>query len=647
MEIEMGKQTKKFKTEVQHLLDLMIHSLYSNKDIYQRELIANAADAIDKARFESLRNQAIDSSDFKIRLIPNKENGTITISDNGIGMTHDEVVENIGTIARSGTKAFMQALEEKKENSDNDLPELIGQFGVGFYSSFMIADKVEVITKKAGSEEPAVKWHSTGIESYTIEETDKETQGTDVILHLKEDAKEYLEEFKIKSIVKKFSDFIEYPIVMKVTKTETDPDDEEKTIETEEDEILNSQKAIWLRTPSEVTEDEHKNFFEHLAPMCGDPLKTIHYSAEGTTEFRALLYLPSNPPFDLFMPENSKNGLHLYVKRIFITSECKDLLPEYLRFVKGVVDASDLPLNVSREILQESKQLKQIGTNLTKKVLSELKKIKEKDFDTYLKFWEAFGKVLKEGMHSDFANKDRIKELLVFETMNSEPGKLTSLKEYVSAMPENQKDIYYIIGENRKQLENSPHLEFFKKAGYDVIFMTDPIDEWVVQSLTDYNEKKVKSVIKGDIELDESEQEEIEKKTEEATKEYKDLLGYLKETLGDKVKEVRFSKRLTESACCLVSDEYDPDAYMQRIMKAMNQEIPHIKRILEVNPSHELVKCFNNIYEKDSSSENLKKFAHLLYDQALLTEGSPIENPIEFTKTVTELMVIGMKNETK
>jgi len=641
----MAKQTKKFKTEVQHLLDLMIHSLYSNKDIYQRELIANAADAIDKARFEALTNSDIDTSDLKVRIEADKEAGTITIIDNGIGMTNEEVVNNIGTIARSGTKAFMQALEEKKEQAANDLPELIGQFGVGFYSSFMVADKVELVTKRAGSDEPAVKWTSTGVEKYSIEEADKEEQGTSITLHLKEDAQDYLQEYKIKSIVKTYSDFIEYPIVMEVTKSEKDPEDEEKTIEIIEDETLNTQKAIWLRTPSDVTEEEHKNFFEHISPMAGEPLKTIHYAAEGTSEFKALLYLPSQPPFDMFQAEGAKSGLHLYVKRVFITGECKELLPEYLRFVKGVVDSSDLPLNVSREILQESKQLKQIEKGLVRKVLSELKKMKDKDYDKYLTFWNAFGKVIKEGVHSDFANKEKLQDLLLFETMNSDAGTLISLKDYVAAMPEKQKDIYFLTGDSREQLENSPHLELLKSQGYDVIFMTDPIDEWVTQSVMEYDGKKLKSAGKGDIDLDEETKKAAEEKTEKAAKDHKELVEFLKSSLGEKVKDVRFSKRLTDSACCLVSDEYDPSANMERIFKAMNQDMPKVKRILEINPEHALVQSFQKLYDKDSKAESLTDYADILFDQALLTEGSAIADPLQFTKRISNLMVVGMEQE--
>lgn len=630
-------ETKKFKTEVQQLLNLMVHSLYSNKDIFLRELIANAADAIDKARFESLTNQDI-AQEWEIRIDTDKDKGIISVSDNGIGMTKDEVVKNIGTIAKSGTKAFLAALEKNKEESS---PDLIGQFGVGFYSSFMVADKVTLETKKAGSDEKGVRWESEGQSKYSLEEADIKKQGTTIQVHLKGDSKSYLEEWKIKEIVKKYSDFIEHPVKMKVTRKKDD--ESEETV----DEILNSQQAIWLRDSNDITEEDHKNFFEHLDHFGGDPLMHIQYSAEGTTEFKALIYLPSKAPFDLFMPEQRKHGLHLYIKRVFITDECKELLPDYLRFVKGVVDSSDLPLNISREILQDNPEILKINKNIVKKILSELKKLFDTDYDKYLTFYKEFGKTLKEGMHTDFQNKEKMQDLLLFETMKNEPGKLISLQEYCKAMPEKQKDIYYIIGENRTALENSPHLEVLKDKGYDVIFMTDPIDEWVVQSLTQYEEKALKPVGKGEIELDEESKEESKKKTEKATKEHKSLIEAIKKSLEDKVKEVRFSQRLTESACCLVSDTYDPTPNMERILKAMNQEMPQTKRILELNPDHPLVNGLQNLYDKSKKDPKLGEYAEMLYDQALLAEGSPIPDPLAFAKRVSNLMVEGLPKTNK
>ncbi|MDD3117991.1 MAG: molecular chaperone HtpG [Victivallales bacterium] len=624
----MSAQTKKFKTEVQHLLDLMIHSLYSNKDIFLRELIANAADAIDKARFESLRNDAV-SRDWTIRLETVPAKNAIRISDNGIGMTMDEVIANIGTIAKSGTKAF---LEELAKNKDAVAPEMIGQFGVGFYSAFMVADKVELLTRRAGSDTQAVVWTSQGHESYTIDATAKEDQGTEVTVYLKDDMKEYLEEWKIRQIVKKYSDFIEYPIKMQVTRK--DKDDKEEVV----DEELNSRKAIWLRSPSEVKPEEYDNFFEHLAHF-GKPLKTIHYAAEGKSEFKALLFLPEKAPFDLFMPSEQRRGLHLYVRRVFITDECKKLLPDYFRFVKGVVDSSDLPLNVSREILQENVKIDQIRNNLVKKLLGELKKMQENEPETYLKFYREFGKVLKEGIHSDYANKDKLQDLALFETMKNEPGKLITLKEYVANMPSEQKDIYFLTGESRSVLENSPHLEILRSKGYDVLFLSDPIDEWVMQSLTEYDGKKFAAAGKGDIELDDATKKQVEQKNEQAAKEHKSLLEFLAKHLEANVKEVRFSKRLTESACCLVGDTYDPGAHMERIFKAMNQDMPKSKRILELNAAHPLIAAMQTMYDRDAGSPQLGEYAEMIYDQAVMTEGGIVADPLQFARRVADLMV--------
>ena len=626
-------ETKKFKTEVQQLLNLMVHSLYSNKDIFLRELVANAADAIDKARFESLTNSEI-AKDWEIRIDADKDKNLLIISDNGTGMTKDEVVKNIGTIAKSGTKAFLSALEKSKEENS---PELIGQFGVGFYSAFMVADEVTLETKKAGSTEPGIRWQSTGESSYSIEETDRKEQGTTITVHLNGDSKYYLEEWKIREIIKKYSDFIEHPVKMQVTKKKED--ESEETV----DEILNSQQAIWLRTPKDVTEDDHKNFFSHLDHFGGEPLMNIHYSAEGTTEFKALLYLPSKAALDMFTPDQRKHGLHLYIKRVFISDECKELVPEYLRFVKGVVDSSDLPLNISREILQDNPGILKINKNIVRKILGELKKLNENDHDKFIAFYKEFGKTLKEGMHTDFQNKEKIQELLMFETMKSEPETLLSLAEYCKAMPETQKEIYYITGENRSILENSPHLELLKAKGFDVFFMIDPIDEWVLQSLTQYDGKTLKAVGKGEIELDEESKEESKKKTEKAAKEHKTLIEALKKSLDDKVKDVRFSQRLTESACCLVSDVYDPSPNMERIFKAMNQGMPKTKRILELNPDHPLINALQGLYDKSKKDPKLTEYAEMLYDQALLAEGSGIQDPLAFSKRVSDLMVASLK----
>ncbi len=644
----MSKATKQFQTEVTQLLDLVIHSLYSNRDIFLRELISNSSDAIDKARFEAQSNESIleGNSDWKIKLISNKEAGTLTIRDNGIGMSMAEVEENIGTIAKSGTKSFVQAM---KDAAATQQPELIGQFGVGFYASFMVADKVVLTTRRAGDTTHGTCWESIGDGSYTIEDCTKETRGTEIVLHLKEEFKEYLDEWKIRSIVKKYSDFIQYPVCMDITRTETPKgvDGEEiegaGTIEKTEEQTLNSMKAIWARPKSDVTEEEYKEFYKHVSHDFEDPFKTIHFAAEGVSEFKALLYLPGKKPFDLFMAER-KRGVQLYVKRVFITEKCDALLPDYLRFVRGVVDSADLPLNVSREILQEDVQIKRIQKSLVGKVLSTLTDLKEKEYEDYLKFWTEFGPVLKEGLHFDYANKEKLQELLLFQSTNTESGKYVSLKDYVERMPEAQKEIYYITGEDRAALEQSPLLEAFRAKGFEVLFLTDPVDEWVVQSLHEYKEKKLKAVDRGDVDLDsEDEKKEKEKKQEEAKKEFGTLLELIKNRLESKVKEVRFSNRLTDSACCLVADDYGMNANMERIMKAMNQAVPESKRVLELNPDHPIVRVMGDMHKETSSDARLLDYADLLYDQALLTEGSPIKDPLKFTKLVSELMVKAAK----
>jgi len=638
------KTTKHFQTEVQKLLDLVIHSLYSNKDIFLRELISNASDAIDKVRFEAHSNEALleGNSDWKIKLVADKEAGTLTIVDNGIGMGISEVEENIGTIARSGTKAFMEALKEVQSSNN---PELIGQFGVGFYSSFMVADKVTLTTRKGGSPEAGCRWESTGDGTYTIEEFEKPTRGTEIVLHLKEEMKGYLDEWKIRSIVKKYSDYVQYPVAMDITRTEPAKGLDGKVIEgggeieKTSEETLNSMKAIWTRPKNDISEEEHEEFYKHISHDFEKPFRSIHYAAEGVSEFKALLYLPGHKPFDLFMQERKK-GVHLYVKRVFITDNCEALLPDYLRFVKGVVDSSDLPLNVSREILQEDVQIKRIQKSLVGKVLSSLGEIRDKEPEEYLKFYAEFGPVLKEGLHFDYANKEKLQELVLFESTATEAGKPVSLKEYVARMPEGQKEIYFITGTSREMVANSPHLEAFRGKGYEVLFLTDPVDEWVVQSLSEYDGKKLKAVDRGDVELEsEEEKKASEEKKKEQQEQYKGLLEFIRGKLEESVKEVRFSSRLTESACCLVADEYGLNANMERIMKAMNQDVPKSKRILELNPNHPIVKVLEEMYAADSGNPRLADYCGLLLDQALLTEGSPIKDPLKFTKLVSELMV--------
>ncbi len=644
----MKAKRRQFKTEVQQLLDLVVHSLYTHPDIFLRELISNASDAVDRARFEALSDESIlgDDPDWKIRLIPDRKARTLTVSDNGIGMTAEEVEANIGTIASSGTRRFMAELKERR----NELsPELIGQFGVGFYSAFMVADKVTLISRRAGREEAAVRWESSGAGSYTLAEADKKTRGTDVILHLKEGMDEYLEEWRLRKIVKTYSDFVEHPIVMDVERPKEGAEDregEEPEKETRE-EVLNSQKAIWLRPKSEVTDEQYREFYQHISHDFGQPLAHIHWGAEGTTEFKALLYLPEKSPFDLYVPEARHRSLHLYVKRVFITDNCEALVPNYLRFLRGVVDSSDLPLNVSRETLQEERVIRVIQKNLVRKVLDTLKEMMEKDRDRYLKFWREFGKVIKEGVHGDLANREKLQELMLFESSRRASGELISLAEYVEAMKEGQKEIYYLTGENRENLEKSPLLEAFQAREYEVLFMTDPIDEWVVQSLNSYREKPLKSVAKGDIDLapepDDAQAEGAEKEKGEADKaeesgEFKELLAAMQDVLKEQVKEVKLSKRLTDSPCCLVTDDMDMGVHMEKILKAMHQNLPATKRILEVNPKHALLSRLNGMVKRSEQRMQFREYCELLYDQALLTAGLEIPDPMNFARRISRIM---------
>ena len=633
-----------FKTEVQRLLDLVIHSLYSNKEIFLRELLSNASDAIDRARFESLKDQSILENDpeWKIKISVDTEARLLTISDNGIGMSAEEVENNIGTVANSGTKRFLEQLQENKESLP---PELIGQFGVGFYSAFMVADKVTLLTRRAGDPKSAVRWESSGDGFYTLEPAEREKRGTDVILHLSEEHAEFLEEWKIRKIVKKYSDFVEHPICMDITREEIERDEDGKPIEGAEkkvtvtEETLNSRKAIWLRPKNEITKEDYDEFYKHVSHDFQEPFETIHWNVEGHAEFKALVYIPQRVGIEFFMPDQKDKGLQLYVHRVFITSNCEELLPNYLRFLRGVVDSSDLPLNVSREMLQEARAIRIIRKNITKKVLDTLAEMKEKQPERYDTFWSNFGKIIKEGLHSDFENRERLQDLLLFETSMTEAGKRTSLEEYVKRMPEAQKDIYYVTAEDRRAAENSPQLEIFRSKGYEVLFMTDPIDEWIVNDISSFQEKKLVSISKGDVDLDSEEEKKTkEESRKKAIEENKDMMARLSEILKDKVKEVRFSKRLTESACCLVSDEWSMGVQMEKILKAMQQDVPSSKRILELNPDHALIGVMRKLHEHDSKHPKLEEYAHLLYDQALLMAQLPIEDPLSFARKVSALM---------
>ena len=640
----MATEKKEFKTEVQQLLDLVIHSLYSNKDIFLRELISNGSDAIDKLRFNALSDKKLlkDQTDFRIKLFTDNDAKTLIIEDNGIGMTKDELEANIGTIASSGTRRFM---EEIKKGNSSDNPELIGQFGVGFYSAFMVADKVTLKTRPAGSDE-SWTWQSSGDGSYEITEGGREKNGTEITLSLKEDCRDYIVEFRLREIIKKYSDFVEYPILMDITREEPELDEEGKPKEGVEkkvtitEETLNSMKAIWMRPKSEVKKDEYNDFYKHISHDYTDPFKTIHYSAEGTLEFKALLYLPSKAPFDMFQHEGIKHGINLYVKRVFIMDNCEALVPRYLRFVKGVVESNDLPLNVSREILQEDLIIKKIEKNVTSKILTTLKGMMKKSKEDYINFYKEFGKVIKEGIEVDPTNKDKIKDLLLYESSKTKPGEYISLKEYTERMIPDQKNIYFLTGDSRATVDNSPHLEVFKKKDVEVLFMTEPVDEFILPGFGEYTDKSLKSIAQGDIDLGTEEEKKIaEEQKKEVTGKYKNLIKKIEESLKEDVKEVRLSNRLTDSPSCLVTDEGDINPQMERIFAAMNQPVPEVKRILEINPDHPVIEKMNKIFESDKKDSKVSDFSELLHNQALLTEGVAVKDPVRFSKLITDLMI--------
>lgn len=616
-----GPQHMQFQTEAKQLLHLMIHALYSHKEVFLRELVSNASDALDKLRFESLTNAAIISGDTElaVRIKLDKTAKTITISDNGIGMTRQEVIDNIGTIARSGSKAFLDKMSGDQKADSN----LIGQFGVGFYSVFMVASRVKLTTKRAGSDEPAVVWESSGESDFTIEETVKTDRGTEVVIYLKDDETTYTEDWEIKSIIKKYSDFIAFPIYLPNEKGA--------------DEIVNQSKPIWRRSTSEITETQYEEFFKAVLGGFEKPLSILHNRAEGVMEYSSLLFIPSKAPFDLFNMER-KHGVKLYVRRVFILDNCKELLPEYLRFVRGVVDSEDLPLNVSREMLQKNPVIDKIQKTLVSKILGKLKELAESEPDTYRSFWKEFGPVMKEGLHTDFENKEKLLELIRFQTsMSTSKDDLVSLKQYVSRMRTDQKDIYYITGENQAIVEKSPHLEIFKSKSIEVLFLTDPIDEWIVNDIYNYDGKLLKSVTQGNLDLGELGKEEQDAKKKSESK-FKKLAERIKNILADSVKEVRTTTRLKDSPACLVADENAMSAHMEKLMKSMGQGVPEQKRILEINGDHPILVNMNARYEKDSKDAELDDWSHLLFEQALIAEGQMVPDPLAYSRRVNSLL---------
>ena len=629
----LNRETLGFQTEVKQLLHLMIHSLYSNKEIFLRELVSNASDACDKLRFEALNNATLygDDSELKIRVAFDKAARTISISDNGIGLSRDEAIAHLGTIAKSGTKEFFSSLTGDQAKDAH----LIGQFGVGFYSSFIVADKVTVISRRAGVEaDQAIRWESAGEGDYTVEMVEKAGRGTDVILHLRDGEDDFLSGWKLKSIIRKYSDHITLPIVMK--KEEWDKDKGEQVV-TDEDETVNQANALWARSKSDITDEQYKEFYKHVGHDFEDPLCWTHAKVEGKQEYTQLLYIPSRAPFDMW-DRNARHGVKLYVRRVFIMDDAEKLMPLYLRFVRGVVDSNNLPLNVSREILQESKDIDNIRSGCTRKVLSMLEGLANSeeaaDKENYAQFWQAFGAVLKEGVGEDFANKDKIAGLLRFASTHGDGDKqVVSLADYIGRMKEGQEKIYYVTADTFNAARNSPHLEIFKKKGIEVLLLTDRVDEWVVGHLTEFEGKQLQSVAKGGLDLGKLEDEEEKKEAEKAADEFKELIEKVKTSLGDKVKDVRITHRLTDSPSCLVADEYDPSGNLARLLKAAGQKAPNAKPILEINPQHPAVMHLK--YEEGRFDD----WAALLFEQATLAEGGQLDDPAGFVKRINDLML--------
>ncbi len=648
----MAKEQHEFQAETRQLLDLMIHSIYTNREIFLRELISNASDAIDKLHFESLTNTDITGGDtsYEIFLVPDKESKTLSISDNGIGMNREELIENIGTIAKSGTKAFLETLKKAKESGEDVTDkDMIGQFGVGFYSAFMVADKVTILTKKAG-EDKAYRWESAADGSYTIEEAEKDKRGTTITICLKkeftEDGEEdFTDTYKIESLVKKYSDYVRYPIKMNITTEETPRDKDGKEIEGAEKvkktelRTLNSMQPLWTKNKSDIKKEEYDEFFKHQFHEWEAPMEVFHTKAEGTVEYTALLEIPAHAPFNLYQ-QDYEPGVQLYSRHVFIMDKCKDLLPDYLRFMKGLVDSPDLSLNISRELLQQSRELKAIGRALEKNILKSLARKLKNSREDYEKFWNEYGKSLKIGvynsMYSGGDTVDKLKDLLLF--MSSKDGKLTTLKEYVERMPESQKKIFYATAKDKETIENLPQMETLRDKGIEVLYLLDPVDEFAIETLRSYDEKPFHSISRGDLGLDDAESQEVKKETEEIGKENGDLMKDIKEVLGDKVADVKVSSRLKTSAVCLVADEAGPSLSMEQTFSEMKNPLFKAHRILEINPHHELFARLQELHKAGKETPEFKDYCDLLYTQALLIEGILPENPVDFANKVAKLM---------
>ncbi|GAD01278.1 molecular chaperone HtpG [Agarivorans albus] len=628
-------ETHGFQTEVKQLLQLMIHSLYSNKEIFLRELVSNAADAADKLRFKALENNALfeNDGDLRVRVSFDQEAKTITLSDNGIGMTRDEVVEHLGTIAKSGTKEFFGQLSGDSAKDS----QLIGQFGVGFYSAFIVADKVTVETRAAGAEaSQGVRWESAGEGDYTVADIAKEGRGTDIILHLREDEHEFLDSWKVRSIITKYSDHISIPVQMWKDETPESegPDGEKVAAVPGEWEAINKATALWTRGKNDISKDEYNEFYKHISHDFADPLTWAHNKVEGKQDYTSLLYIPSKAPFDMWNRER-QHGLKLYVQRVFIMDDADEFMPGYLRFVKGVLDSNDLPLNVSREILQDTKTTANLRSACTKRVLTMLERMAKNDAEKYQTFWAEFGQVLKEGPAEDFANKDQIAKLLRFASTNSDSAEQNvSFADYIERMKEGQDKIYYVTTDGYAAAANSPHLEIFKRKGIEVLLMHDRVDEWLISHLPEAEGKTLVSVTKGDLDLGDLDDEETKKQKEQDESEYASFVERMKESLGDKVKDVRLTYRLTDTPSCIVVDDNDMSTQMQKLMQAVGQDVPDQKYIFELNPQHALVKRVAD--EQDEAK--FAEWASLLLDQATLAERGSLENPSEFIKRVNQLL---------
>ena len=633
MQSTAPKEHLSFQTEVKQLLKLMIHSLYSNKEIFLRELISNASDAADKLRFEGLADGSLFETDpdLKIRVSYNPSDRTLTIADNGIGMSRQEVIDHIGTIAKSGTREFFSALTGDQAKDAN----LIGQFGVGFYSAFIVADKVTLITRRAGlTAEHGVRWESAGEGDYTLEMVEKTDRGTEVILHLREDEDSLLSGWQIRTIIRKYSDHITLPILMKKEEWSKEKSANEVT---DEDETVNQASALWARPKSDITQDQYHEFYKHVAHDFEPPLAYVHAKVEGKQEYTQLLYIPSKAPFDLFDREH-RHGIKLYVRRVFIMDDAEQLLPNYLRFIRGVIDSNDLPLNVSREILQESKDIESIRAGAVKKVLSLIEDLAQggegSDQEKFKTFWKEFGQVLKEGVGEDYANRERIAKLLRFVSTHTDgDDQSVSLSDYIGRMKVGQEKIYYVTADSLKSARSSPHLEIFRKKGIEVILLSERVDEWLATNLTEFEGKSLQSISKGSLDLGGLEDESEKKEQEKEAGEYKDLTERIKGVLGEQVKEVRVTLRLTESPACLVAESHDMGGNLERLLKSAGQKVSHAKPILEINPHHPMVQRLK--YEE----ERFVDWSHILFDQALLAEGGQLEDPAGFVKRLNELLL--------